>query len=1106
MKYLGQRAVIGSGSVLILLTSAIGLFSQAAAASSVTYILSVESVNPTTGVSVAVSPKDQNGKANGTTKFTRVYPSGTSVTLIAPANSGSNTFASWSGCTTTDGRTCKVSMTAAKTVAAKYASPYVLTVGSFDPASGVSITVSSPNKQCSGSKVTTFRCTLSAGTTVKLTAPAKASGNGFGSWVGCTTSNAGICDVKLSANQTVTAHYNAPGTTAPTVKVTPSAKSVTTAQPLTVKITVSGAAGKPVPEGWVTLESGGFQSAATTLSKGSASIPIPAGALSPGSADNLTAVYTPNATSSSTYKSASGSATVTVTVPTYKLKIDSAYPGSGVTVNAYPAAIGNIGFGTTPFTLSYQAGTKVQLTASSPSDGYYFLSWSGCGSSTSAGLCNVQVNGNMTVTATFSQPNVTGVKITGPAVAIIGTPLQLTATVEGTGSISNSVTWSLSCPACGNLDSGTLTQTSATTATYITPYPAPASVQITATSTEAPSIGKTVTVPLQSPASAAGPALTVDVNTPETPGENPHAISPLVYGMNGYLLDSTSAAIAHPGVVRWGGDDTSRYNYQNNMTNSAADYYFESFQGAASMPGGGNFTDFISSNVSLGAETLGTVPVLGWVTNNTNLACSFTQSQFPGQESYNNNNCGNGEYPDGVEGCNQSGGCELFGNNTIAAITSNSEPAPSILDAPAPSAGASALSTWADATWAGGWVNSLVTNSSFGPASSGKGVAVWDLDNEPAWWDAVHRDVHPIPSTYDEVTNGGIGTALAIKTADPSAQVSGPVIDYWWNYFYSKKDIENGWSSGPCYEPWQNPTDREAHGGAPMIEYYLQQFNKYSQSYGIRLLDYVDVHGYFAPDYPAGSGNSVAFTTAGDTGEQQARMNATRVFWDPTYTDPNYQQPNYITDANYTSSCSTPLQAPQVIPMMQSWVDKDYPDTGTSIDEYNFGGMESINGAVVEADILGIFGRQNLSMSALWPSENYSSQGPGNYAFAMYRNYDGKDSTFGDTYLYATSASSGADAENQLAVYAAQRTTDHAITAMVINKTYGPLTSTISLENLAVPSGTMAQIYQYSNANLSTIVSPPAVAVTPPANNGTTSTLSATFPGQSITLLVIPNP
>jgi hypothetical protein len=44
-----------------------------------------------------------------------------------------------------------------------------------------------------------------------------------------------------------------------------------------------------------------------------------------------------------------------------------------------------------------------------------------------------------------------------------------------------------------------------------------------------------------------------------------------------------------------------------------------------------------------------------------------------------------------------------------------------------------------------------------------------------------------------------------------------------------------------------------------------------------------------------------------------------------------------------------------------------------------------------------------------------------------------------------------------------------------------------------------------SAANLNAIVSAPPVAVTPPASGGTTSTVSTTFPGQSITLLVIPS-
>jgi len=64
----------------------------------------------------------------------------------------------------------------------------------------------------------------------------------------------------------------------------------------------------------------------------------------------------------------------------------------------------------------------------------------------------------------------------------------------------------------------------------------------------------------------------------------------------------------------------------------------------------------------------------------------------------------------------------------------------------------------------------------------------------------------------------------------------------------------------------------EGARGAPMIEYYLQQFKAAQATYGMRLLDYVDIHGYFAPDYPAGSGNSVGLGPAGDSVEQQVRL------------------------------------------------------------------------------------------------------------------------------------------------------------------------------------------------------------------------------------------
>jgi Pro-kumamolisin, activation domain/FG-GAP-like repeat/Bacterial Ig-like domain (group 3)/FG-GAP repeat len=98
----------------------------------------------------------------------------------------------------------------------------------------------------------------------------------------------------------------------PTLTVTPSSSSITTTQALTVSVTVSGPSGNAAPTGSVMLTSGSYTSAAAILSKGTATINIPAGTLAAGT-DTLTVSYTPDSSSSSTYLSATGSNSVTVT-------------------------------------------------------------------------------------------------------------------------------------------------------------------------------------------------------------------------------------------------------------------------------------------------------------------------------------------------------------------------------------------------------------------------------------------------------------------------------------------------------------------------------------------------------------------------------------------------------------------------------------------------------------------------------------------------------------------------------------------------------------------------------------------------------------------------
>jgi len=108
----------------------------------------------------------------------------------------------------------------------------------------------------------------------------------------------------------------------PTVSITPSATSLTTAQSLSVAVAVSGSA--TTPTGSITLSSGNYGSFATTLANGTATITIPSGLLLAGS-DSLNATYTPNAASATAYKSATGTASVAVTLVSNAPTVTTSY-------------------------------------------------------------------------------------------------------------------------------------------------------------------------------------------------------------------------------------------------------------------------------------------------------------------------------------------------------------------------------------------------------------------------------------------------------------------------------------------------------------------------------------------------------------------------------------------------------------------------------------------------------------------------------------------------------------------------------------------------------------------------------------------------------------
>ena len=85
--------------------------------------LTVSSTNPSSGVSITVSPNDNGGFGSGTTQFSRTYNNNTNVSLTAPGVASGNNFQKWqrNGVDWAFGPTTSVVMTDNYTMTAVYA-------------------------------------------------------------------------------------------------------------------------------------------------------------------------------------------------------------------------------------------------------------------------------------------------------------------------------------------------------------------------------------------------------------------------------------------------------------------------------------------------------------------------------------------------------------------------------------------------------------------------------------------------------------------------------------------------------------------------------------------------------------------------------------------------------------------------------------------------------------------------------------------------------------------------------------------------------------------------------------------------------------------------
>ena len=493
-------------------------------------------------------------------------------------------------------------------------------------------------------------------------------------------------------------------------------------------------------------------------------------------------------------------------------------------------------------------------------------------------------------------------------------------------------------------------------------------VSVAAVSGKQSSSAASVTVTAPSPAGASA-----SVSLSSTPGR---AISPYIYGLNGWGWDPHALKKIGTTLNRWGGNATTNYNWKEDAENRGGDWYFLNTSDYSGGPESAkSYYKFAQDTFAGNSDMMITIPLIGWVAKappKDGRLSSYPLSLFPNQEA-NDNGAGNGYLPGKKEKKDRIWGNDPNYNYIPSTPETQKE-----------------------------WVQTMV--KSFGPASKG-GVKFYSMDNESGLWQENHRDVCPMGIGYEDKVDLNAQYGAMVKSVDPGAQIVGMVS--WgvmelagsaWDYMPGgKAGYKLGDSAMTEALKW---TDRKAHGDLPQAVYFLKEMKKRSDQAGVRLLDYFDDHGF--PEVWGTNAKGEKMNVLGDLPYDPIltpkQFDAMRVFWDDTFVSPD--------SWCYAYGNAPMLWTPWVglIPKLKKMIAENYPGTKLAMTEYYPSSKSYYHGALLEAVNLGIFAREGMDLACDWggaEENNYVLWG-----HRIFSNYDGNGSKFGGNYVAAVSSSS----------------------------------------------------------------------------------------------------
>ncbi len=438
-------------------------------------------------------------------------------------------------------------------------------------------------------------------------------------------------------------------------------------------------------------------------------------------------------------------------------------------------------------------------------------------------------------------------------------------------------------------------------------------------------------------------AITIDID--RTLDRRP--INAQVFGVN-FGSDAQQADLRWP-VRRWGGNSASRYNWQADVHNTGADWFFMNIADGDgnNLPHGSTVNAFLDHTRQHGGQPLLTVPTIGWTPRPERIKrWGFSQALYGAQ---NQDECDLGDASWCIADAGNGECAGLPGPYCVNGRIVGNDPADtSIAITPA---------------FVGEWVDYLVDR--YGGAAGG-GLRYYALDNEFSLWHHTHRDVRPDPVGYDELWQRMRDHAGAIKAADPAAQTFGPVTWGWCDLHYSPLD-PGGCSNGP---------DRQAHGDLPLLAWVLQQNCSDPLPGGARVIDFLDVHYYPQGGMALNDDETLALAAR--------RLRSLRELWDPGYVAESWIN-----------------QPVALIPTLKQWIDQYCPGTRLAITEYHWGGDQGLSSAVAQTEVLALFAREGVDLATRWVAPEQGSKVED--AFRLFLDYDGANGRIEGDSVRATS-------------------------------------------------------------------------------------------------------